>query len=499
MVDGGAYAVPAVLDDRAARYGARTLMRIDGVDIGFAEMRDRSIAAANVLRDLGIGPGDTVAVFSDATPEWVYFWLGAARVGAVCAAVNAANKGEYLRHVLTLSSARVAITDTAERARRVREVADHLPVLLSTDDLLAGIPTTDTAPVVEVDPDRIAALFFTSGTSGPSKAVACSWRYLFTAAETVAAAWEFTAGETIWSAMPLFHLSAVATVLAPLLVGGTTVLASSFSPAAVWDGVRDSGAVGFVGAGVMVSMLMHLPPDSRDATSGLRFISAAPIAAERYRAIEQRYGCRIVTMYGLTEAFPIAVKSVGAAGVPGTSGRLNPDFDVAIVDGEITCRPTRPGVMSLGYLDAGGLRPHDEWFRTGDLGHLDADGNLTYMDRVKDAIRRRGENVSSVEVENVLSAYPGVADVAAVGVPSALGEEDILVVLGVAPHEHVDPVRLLDYCADRMPYFCVPRYIRIVESLPRNAVGRVRKDVLRAEGLGPDSWDRETLGYVVRR
>lgn len=501
MVDGEEYAVPAVLDDRAARYGDRTMMRIDGVDVGFAAMRDQSIAAANVLRDLGVGRGDTVAIFSGTTPEWVYFWLGAARIGAVTAAVNAANKGEYLRHALAVSSARVVLTDTIERAQRVRDVAEDLRVLTSSGDLLAGVSVTDEDAATECHPDETAALFFTSGTTGPSKAVACTWRYLFAAAETVSAAWEFNAGETIWSAMPLFHLSAVATVLAPLLVGGTTVLESSFSPAATWDSVRDNGAVGFVGAGAMVSMLQNLPADPHDDIPGFRFISAAPIAAEHYRAIERRYGCRVVTMYGLTEAFPIAVKTVGADGMPGTSGRVNPDFDVAILDGELACRAMRPGVMSLGYLaaDGSGLQPHDEWFRTGDLARLDDDGNLIYVDRVKDAIRRRGENISSVEVENVVAGYPGVVEAAVVGVPSELGEEDILVVLGVPPGEHVDPRALLDFCADRMPYFCVPRYVHTVAALPRNVIGRIRKDLLRAEGVGPDSWDREALGYVVRR
>jgi carnitine-CoA ligase len=499
MTDGAAFAVPAVLDDRAARYGARTVMRIDGVDIGFEQLRDRSVAAANVLRGIGIGSSDTVALFSGSTPEWVYFWLGAARIGARTVAVNAANRGESLRHALTLSAARVVVADTAERAGRVREAAGDLPVLVSADDPLAGVPATDEDACTPCGPDDPAALFFTSGTTGPSKAVVCTWRYLFTAAETVAAAWEFSAGETIWSAMPLFHLSAVATVLAPLLVGGTTVLESSFSPSAVWDGVRDSGAIGFVGAGAMVSMLLRLPADSRDAASGLRFISAAPIAAEHYRAIERRYGCRVVTMYGLTEAFPIAVKAVGEQGVPGTSGRVNPDFEVSSVDGELTCRPRRPGVMSLGYLDGDGLRPHDEWFRTGDLATVDHDGNLTYVDRVKDAIRRRGENVSSVEVETVVTGYAGVAEAAAVGVPSELGEEDILVVIAALPGDTVDPRQLLDFCAERMPYFCVPRYVRIVAALPRNVVGRVRKDLLRAEGAGADAWDREAAGYVVKR
>ena len=198
---------------------------------------------------------------------------------------------------------------------------------------------------------EVGALFFTSGTTGPSKAVATSWHYLFSVAATVASAWQFGPGEVLWTAMPLFHLSAAPSVLAPMLVGGTTVLAGAFHPGEVWDEVRAHGAIGFAGAGAMISMLQNLPADSPDARLPLRFISAAPIDAHSYHDIEQRYGCRIVTMYGMTEAFPIAVKGVADDGVPGTSGRPNPNFEVRIVDpegnpvpagtvGEITCRPT---------------------------------------------------------------------------------------------------------------------------------------------------------------
>src|SRR6202000_2226827 len=169
-----------------------------------------------------------------------------------------------------------------------------------------------------------------------SKACATAWHYLVSVAATVASAWEFAAGEVLWTAMPLFHLSAAPSVLAPMLVGGTTVIAGAFHPGEVWDDIRAHGAIGFAGAGAMVSMLQNLPADAHDAQLPLRFISAAPIDAHSSRGIEKRYGYRIVTMYGMTEAFPLAVKSVGDEGVPGTSGRPNPNFEVRIVaqDGE---------------------------------------------------------------------------------------------------------------------------------------------------------------------
>jgi carnitine-CoA ligase len=519
------FSVPAVLDRRAEQFADRVMLSIAGTAVSFEQMRDMSCAAANALTDLGIGSGDTVALFTTTCPEWVYFWLGAARIGAVTAAVNAANKDEFLAHALRLSRAKLVITD-AERYPRVAEVAGRVPTLNSTlvqgDSLTDVLARASTSPpgAAASRPDEPAALFFTSGTTGPSKAVATTWHYLFSVAARVLSAWEFGAGDVLWTAMPLFHLSAAPTVLAPMLVGGTGVVAPSFRPGEVWDDVRACDAAGFAGAGAMVSMLWNQPPDPRDARLPLRFISAAPIAAEMYRGIEQRYGCRIVTMYGLTEAFPIAVKAVSERGVPGTSGRVNPAFDVRILDpngqpvatgvvGEIVCRAKWPHAMSAGYVtgaasSAAGepalaIEPHPEWFHTGDLGVLDADGNLTYVDRVKDSLRRRGENVSSVEVETTVMRHPAVLEAAAVGIPSELGEDDILVVVTVRPEASLDYAELLDFCSARMPYFCVPRYVEVLDEIPKNVIGRVRKDLLRSRGLGGGAWDREAHGYIVRR
>ncbi len=511
------FSVAAVLDSRAEQFPDRVMMSIAGASgsaqVTFEQMRQRSCAAANALLDLGIGPGDCVALFTATCPEWVYFWLGAGRIGAVTAAVNAANKGDFLLHALRLSRAKAVITDP-ERRSRVAEVAERLPELSSIvvqgDSHCEGLNRRAPATYIG-DVGDIGSLFFTSGTTGASKAVATTWHYLFTTAATVASAWGFGPGEVLWTAMPLFHLSAAPSVLAPMLVGGTTVLAPAFHPATVWDEVRACDAVGFAGAGAMVSMLLRQPSDPRDAQLPLRFISAAPIDASMYRDIEKRYGCRIVTMYGMTEAFPIAVKGVAGEGVPGTSGRPNPSFDVRIVDpdgeplpggsvGEIACRPRYPHVMSEGYVNGeGGVDRHPAWFRTGDLGVLDSDQNLTYLDRVKDSLRRRGENISSVEVETVVTGHPAVLEAAAVGVPSDLGEDDILLVVAVRPDFTLDYPELLDFCSARMPYFCVPRYVELVSELPKTMIGRVRKDILRSRGVGPGAWDRESHGYIVSR
>src|ERR1700759_4503763 len=278
------FTVPAVLDRRAERYPDRVMMSIAGVDVTFEQMRQRSCAAANMLTELGVGPGDCVALFTATCPEWVYFWLGAARIGAVSAAINAANKGEFLLHTLRLARPKVIVTDP-ERLPRVDEIADGLdsvPHVVVQDDSLRDRfehAAAETVAECAAALDEVGSLFYTSGTTGPSKAVATTWHYLFSVAATVAAAWEFRAGEGLWTAMPLFHLSAAPSVLAPMLVGGTTVLAQAFHPSEVWDDIRARGAIGFAGAGAMISMLQNLPADSRDAQLPLRVISAAPIDA----------------------------------------------------------------------------------------------------------------------------------------------------------------------------------------------------------------------------
>ena len=517
------FTVPAVLDRRARQYPDRVLIEVAGTPVSFEEMRQRSCAAAGALLDLGIGRGDCVALFTATCPEWIYFWLGAARIGAVTAAVNAANKGDFLLRALELSRAKVVITD-AERRPRIEEVFGRLDPTIgvgvrgeSLDDALErGATRSVTERAMDVG--EVGALFFTSGTTGSSKAVATTWHYLFTAAARVAAAWNFGSGEVLWTAMPLFHLSAAPTVLAPMLVGGTTVLAAGFRPTTVWDDVRACGAVGFAGAGAMVSMLANQPADAGDAQLPLRFISAAPVDAGLLRALEGRYRCRVVTMYGLTEAFPVTVAGVTDQFPPGTSGQPTPEFEVRILDangdplpagqaGEIACRAKSAHVMSEGYVTAvvtGAashlhVEGHPQWFRTGDLGKLDAEGNLTYLDRVKDSLRRRGENVSSAEVERVASQHPAVREAAVVGVPSDLGEDDILLTVTLQPDSVLDYAELLDFCGARMPYFCVPRYVEIVDDLPKTIIGRVRKDQLRIRGVSPNAWDRETHGYIVSR
>jgi crotonobetaine/carnitine-CoA ligase len=524
--------MPGVLDAQASERPDQLYMHIGDEPTSYAQMRDRSIRLANGLLDIGVQPGDTVAIFAATSPEWVATWFATQRVGAIAAAVNAAYRGDYLAAPLRDAGAAVVVTEEA-LLDRVLDVADQLPQLRAAvvrDQQRAPVPPAGHLSIhsletlLEAPSDAVrggrphawnepGTVFFTSGTTGASKAVLATPHYLMSSAKAASDCWGLGAGEAVWSPLPLFHMSTVGTVLGPLLAGGSSVLETSFSPAHTWDRIREFSAVGMVAAGAIVNMLWSLPPDPRDADVPIRFISAAPIAKENYQGIRERYHCEIVIMYGLTEAFPLTVKTVRDPDVPGASGRANPNFDVRILDtddvevptgevGEIACRPLGPHVMSEGYLGQPAVslaRSRNLWFHTGDLGRMDGDGNLYYVDRSKDAMRRRGENISSFEVEQSVLTHPAVAEAAAIGVPSELGEDDVLVCVVLADRAAFEVTEFLDHCSARMPYFAVPRYVDVLDALPKNALGRVTKDDLRARGVSAAAWDREAAGYVVQR
>jgi crotonobetaine/carnitine-CoA ligase len=525
-----------VLDARAAERPEQPLLVIDDVPLTYRALRERSVAAANVLLGLGVEPGDRVALFMGTSPEWVALWFGLCRIGAVAVPINTAYRGDFLANQLRDSQTKVIALDRS-LADRVFAVAAEVPSLRRTlvrengsepDGEGAtpppGMEVHPIARLLEGDPAVVAgapdpgpfplgAIFSTSGTTGRSKGVLATQHYLLAAAESMVDLWKLEPGEVVHGPLPLFHLSAVGTVLGPMLAGGTGILDSTFSVSATWDRVRRYGASGIALAGAMLSMLWNLPPDPRDQELPLRFISAAPVPRETFEAMEDRWRCRIVTCYGMSEAFPLTVAGVDDANRVGASGRPSPNFEVLLFDGEdqpvpvgevgeIVCRPRRPHIMFEGY--DGRARETVEqfrnlWFHTGDMGRFDEEGYLYFADRKKDAMRRRGENISSFEVEQALLRHADVAEVAAVGVPSELGEDEVMVYVVPKVDGTIDMETFMDFCCAHLPYFAVPRYVEVTPELPKNAVGRILKHELRGRGVPASAWDRESAGYTVRR
>jgi carnitine-CoA ligase len=494
--------ITELLDDRVGKSADVTALWLDDVGYTFSDLARRSRAAGSGLLDLGVCPGESVALFLETSIELVDAWLGCAAIGAVSVPINIANRGDFLIHQLRDSQAVVVLVDETT-ADVVRSVAPELPDLkVLHGSKLAGDPQASWPSEACPSWNAPGCVLYTSGTTGPSKGVLVTQHYLVTAARIVADAYGLTASDVTYGAVPLFHFSGMlGSVLAAVVAGSSAVVDRRFSVSATWDRVRRYGATGVIAVGSMILMLWNLPES--DDEPQLRLLAGAPIPAELHRRIEDRYGCRIVTMYGMTEAFPLAVWGVTDDGEPGSAGRTSRLFDVRIFDdddaemavgepGEIVCRPRAPHVMFEGYYGdpaATVARWRNGWFHTGDFGRLDEAGNLFFVDRKKDAMRRRGENISSFEVEQSVLKHPAVADVAAHAVPSEFGEDDVKIC--VVAREPVTPEELLRHCRDRMPSYAIPRYIELVEDLPRNAVGRVLKYVLRERGVTAQTWDRE--------
>lgn len=523
----------AMLREKVERHPGKVAFYLNDVPLTFADLDQRADAVGNSLLDLGIEAGETVALFTETCAEWLEVWVAAARIGAVSMPVNTMFVGDFLRHQLADSNTRMILVD-AELAPRVEAVAKELPALRHIV-VRGGEVNLDVPAPIDVIPasilrdgpaDRIegrslpgnvmSSLMYTSGTTGPSKGVMISQNYLLSAGRSVVGAGGFKSDDVLYGAVPLFHGSGLLGLVLPtLLLGCTSVLDSRFSVSGTWDQVRKYEATVVLAVGPMLVMLWNLPEDEdhSDAELPVRVMLAAPIPPQLHLAIEDRYGCKLTTIYGLTEAQPMTIQSVDDPAVPGSAGKASPHFEVQIVDdddnelpagevGEIVCRPLAPHVMFEGYHN----RPETTlaqfrnlWFHTGDSAKIDEEGNLFFVDRKKDAIRRRGENISSFEVEMSVAAHERVAEVAAHAVPSEVGEDDVKLCVVRTPGADLTETDLMEFCVGRLPYFALPRYIEFVDELPKNAVGRVQKFKLRERGITPETWDRDAVGFVVER
>lgn len=521
------------VDEQAERYEHRVCSIVDDEPVTYGEMAMRSTAMANGLHELGIGHGDSVALLADNSPEMLYTWFGSAKLGAVEVAVNSAYRGEFLRHQLSNCAAGVVVAD-ADLAPRVLELADRLPDLRTV--VVRGKPTAALdvpkgVSVVAIDEllrssttltvgargpqwHEPCSIIYTGGTTGPSKGAVLSHNYMVNSARQISAALRSGPDDVIYSPLPLFHLNAkMVTVLSAMLTGQTGVLDRRFSVSRFWERVRkyDATAVSILGS--MIIMLWNLPRTPDDATVPLRTMLAAPVPAELHEAIEERYNLKVNVTYGLSEVVPLTLSTLDDPPRVGSSGKVNPQFDVRIFDdqerevpvgevGEIVCRPKQPHVMFDGYYrngDATVRAWRNLWFHTGDLGRFDEDGYFYFADRKKDAMRRRGENISSFEVEQAVLLHPDVAEVAAHAVPSEVSEDDVKICVVLQPGVTLDHLDLMKHCATNLPYFAAPRYIEFFDELPKSPIGRVLKYELRDRGVTEQTWDRDAAGYVVPR
>ena len=487
----------------------------------YHQLLQEARAVAGGLHAHGVSPGDAVLIMLDNHVDFVLAWLGTATLGAIEVPINTAYKGLMLAHQIRDSGASVLIVE-AEYAHRVNDIITDIPALRTiivrgqddrwhepqqltrhTFDSIRAQPPLVTAPPSATD---LMAIMYTSGTTGPSKGVRVTHAHAYgycTPALYGAASTE----DTVLVVLPLFHIGGQwAGVYNALTAGAECVILDRFHVSTYWDDVREFGCTYTLLLGAMATFLFNKPASANDRTVPLRRALMVPAIAQ-VEEFSERFDCKIATAYGSTEASTPLYTAFGEAQY-GTCGTLRPDFEARLVDaddievepgtaGELVLRSHEPWTLMDGYHQNPSATANawrNQWLHTGDAFIRDDDGHYRFVDRTKDALRRRGENISSFEVEAGAVLHPDVVECAAVGVRSAHTEQEILLVVKKAPHSILTAPELIDFMNDRLPKFMVPRYIRFTDELPRTPTQKIKKNELRSQGLTPDTWDRERSG-----
>lgn len=526
-----ALTVGAALSQRVTDTGDTPFVRIEGQWLSAVELERRAKVVAASLTSLGVAKGDRVAVILPNCTQMLDIFFGCAQLGAVLVPVNAWLKGSFLAHQLADSGASLLVADRAglETAapllpdltiKQVVIVGDHsgeLPVpSVRWSDVIGerGTAADDFTPA-KIAPTDPMAIIYTSGTTGPSKGCILSHGYYTATSRVIAQRKWLEPGDRLLTAWPLFHTSGQAIALMSCLrIGASVVFEAGFSASTFMQTAVDNEATVLGGVGFMGAALLAQPPGPADRSHSCRRAWWIPMAPDQQIAFEQRFGITVLSeAFGQTEAFPITMSSADGERVRGSLGEPSSHFEVRLVDdqdeevppgqtGEIVVRPRFPDVMYSGYWakpEATVEAWRNLWHHTGDLASADENGVLRFVDRKKDAVRRRGENISSVELEAAIRKHPAIAEVAVCAVQSDLGDDDVRAVLVIEPDEAVEPGELFDFLKRCLPYFAVPRYIDVVDALPVNALGRVMKHVIRATPPGDGTWDFEAMGYTVSK
>jgi len=512
--------IDALLEQRAADASGTTFLRFSSAQLTFGEAHRRSLGLAHGLDSLGVRRGDLVPVLMPNGPEFAITWLALCALGSVSTLLNTEFRGPSLVHALNLSGAHTVVAD-ARFVPHLAEVAGdlhHLERLVvngTTHGLpeLNGVEVLDLADLQTDDDSPIAAshsvtdpamVLFTSGTTGPSKGCVLSHRYAVRQAQLMIDNLQLRPDDVLYCPFPMFHIDAtVMTVVPAMLLATTAAIGDRFSASGFWDEVRASGATVFDFMGATLTMLHKRPvqPDDGDNPARLGWGVPVPEFASEF---EQRFGVQLVELYGSTDAGIPMYHPVDVPRRQGSCGRVIPEYEVRLIDetgtevepgtvGEITVYSHEPSLMSDGYYgmpEATLASRRDGWFQTCDLARRDDDGFYYFVGRRTDSIRRRGENISSFEVEEVVKLHPAVLDAAAFGVPSELTEDDVMVTVVARAGETIDPLELTEFCATRMARHMVPRYVDVIDALPRTPTEKVEKSKLRQRGVTATTWDR---------
>ncbi len=526
--------LPHLIAKHARERGDQTFIQQAASEDGasamtYAEFHERSLVWANAFSRLGIGAKENVASLVPANIEAYPLWIGLAWLRAVEVPLNTMYRGQMLSYIVDNCDAETMVVG-ADFVERVAEIAPQLPklktvVVPDADDAGADLPFRvvgrteffDGATAVEVEgPDYndVACIIYTSGTTGPSKGVLVPWPELYWFDPGVAD--HLDEPMRYYSFLPVYHVSGKLNLYLPAKSGGRLAIRDGFSLQEYWNDVRhfDCNAIGLVGP--IARLLLLNPEQPDDADNPVKLASCGPLFPE-LDVFKKRFGFELLTGYGMTEIGCVTAtegtkiedwQSCGKVrpGRPGYELRVVDDNDEDVGPGnvgELIVRCDEPWCMNVGYYGMPGKTAEawrNGWFHTGDGFRYDENGNFFFVDRIKDAIRRRGENISSFEVEAYVNGHADVVECAAVGVPSELSEDEVMVYVVRKPDSTLTEQELVEFLMPNMPRFMIPRYVEFIDAFPKTeATQRTRKVELRERGVTDDTWDREKAGVTLPR
>ncbi|MDR7103668.1 AMP-binding protein [Croceicoccus sp. BE223] len=523
--------VTEVLARAVANYPDNIWLDFQGETYTYADVDNRSTRLAHGLLARGVKRGDRVCSLLDSNVDSISLWFAANKIGAVHVPVNTAYKGGFLSHQFDDAGAQVLVMEP-DYALRLNDIEDDLPqathVLVRGDEeplptynrlkaerLSAAYVDKDEAIPDENKPGELCMLIFTGGTTGPSKGCMISHNYCCNVARQILKREARDEKTVNWTPLPFFHMNALGgSVLSSAMVGARVAVFPRFSVSKFWDDIERSGATIVNLLGSMLTFIANAPENeaAKRCFGQVYAVRGSPFPPDIQRMWKERFGVKITGShnYGLTEAARVTTLADHEEGPLGNAGKINEDFDVRIVDdednevpigqpGEIIIRPRHPDIMFMGYWN----RPEDTlkimrnmWLHSGDIGRMDENGFLFFVDRKKDYLRRRGENISSQELEATFKKHAFVKDVAVHAV-LAETEDEVKATITLQDGASISEEELCKWCVDKVPYFAVPRFFEFRDDLPRNPVGRVLKYQLRDEGCTDTTWDREKSGFAL--
>jgi crotonobetaine/carnitine-CoA ligase len=489
----------------------------DGSEWTYRDALDNAYRAAAALRERGVGRGSHVFAFLPNGPGFLRTWWGTACLGATLVPVSPSWKGEMLGHAVTLTHPELIVS--CPELRPVIEAVAGSDRLVDAAEL-AGPDGSERPAAPELDRpievwDR-HHIQFTSGTTGPSKGVTASYYQFHKTGSWVGDGLNWDRDDVVLCDLPLFHAGMLAVANSCLSRGGRLAVRSAPAMTRYWEVAAQTGATFTFLVSSMAAFLLSRPPGPADRAHRVRAVHSAPLPAD-VDAFLDRFGIPdITTAFGSSESGAPMTRVPGHPLVPGSCGRPNPPYESRLVDandievpvgeaGELVVRSSEPWCVTTGYYndDAATARAwRNGWFHTGDQLRRDTSGNYYFVDRVKDSLRRRGENISSFEVERGAAGYPGITEVACVAAPAdaEIGEGDeVKLWVQPEPGVSVDLLALARHLEDRLPHYMIPRFYEVIDDLPRTPSMRVRKVELRKRGNSTATVDLHALGYRITR